>query len=77
MSLCRTWTCRPEVKTCRDVPLELKVQLQAGGSAGASQPGKLNWCFSAPLSPLNYSSGDGAPETTALSGSQHGAGGIL
>lgn len=38
---------------------------------------KLNWSLSAPLSPLNYSTADGAPETTALEGSQRCAGGIL
>lgn len=61
----RRWNAPPEQMKGHQRPVE---------SAGAE---KLNGCLSASLSPLNYSSADGAPETTALEGSQRRAGGIL
>lgn len=64
----RCWNAPPE---------QMKGHQQADESAGASGAEKLNWCLSASLSPLNYSSADGAPETTALEGSQRRAGGVL
>lgn len=61
----RRWNAPPE---------QMKGHQRAVESAVAE---KLNGCLSASLSPLNYSSADGAPETTALEGSQRRAGGIL
>lgn len=63
---------RPRHVSDRDSILEglprVEMQLEAigCGSAGGSVPRKLNWTFYAPLSPLNYSSRDGALETKAL-----------
>lgn len=75
--LCGTWTCSAEAETWSPRLLECCCRADEGPQAGRSVHGgfggseKLNWCLSASPSPLNYSSADGAPETTALEGSQN------